>query len=54
MTARCAVRRDEPILLVEMICVAAWIAEGDMIFDIARRLRRPVRQVRALVFGNDA
>lgn len=44
-------RRDEPILLVDMICAASWLGDGEMISTIATRLQRPIPQVRTMIYG---
>ena len=53
MTApcKCQSRRNEPITLADMIYTAIWLADGETVAFIARRLLRPIPQVRAMING---
>lgn len=54
MTAPCKShsRRDVPITLADMIYTALWLADGETVAFIARRLERPIPQVRAMINGD--
>lgn len=47
-------RRGTPITLAEMICAAIWRLDGATNALIAQRLRRPIPEVRRMMFGEKA
>ena len=44
-------RRDQPVTLAEQFAMANWLRSGETVSDMAYRLRRPIPQVRTLLFG---
>lgn len=42
-------RRGTPATIAEMIAIAAWKTEGEAVATMARRCRRPAREVRAIM-----
>jgi len=49
-----AERRDTPVLFAEQVALAGWLRNGDTVSDMASRLRRPIPQVRAILFGGES
>lgn len=49
--AICWKRQCMPVLLVEQFAALAWWRAGDSVTIIAARLRRPIPQARAILFG---
>lgn len=46
-----AARRDEPVLFVEQVAMAGWLRAGEPVALMAAWLRRPIPQVRSMLFG---
>lgn len=47
-----AARRGEPMTLAEQVAVAALVRSGEPIARIAQVTRRPIPEVRSIVFGD--
>lgn len=47
-------RRNEPFSFAELVTIALAFRAGDLIADIAIRLRRPRSQIRSLIWRDPA
>lgn len=51
VTGSYAARSHDPVLFAEQVAMAGWLRAGEPVALMAARLRRPIPQVRFMLFG---